>query len=198
MRTQVLALAALVAGLVGAPARADDLFRTQVGSADFSGADLGIDVGAVMGSSGSINTSGMAGGGHAGYNLQNGPIVGGVSANMLFGNVSGGASSQSYTFNSLGSLRGQAGYVTGPVLLFGSLGWAFSSANYTNLSASNSQTLTGYVFGVGAEFAVTRNVSLRAELSHYDFGNAVYYMPAGAATVSTSQNVISLGVATHF
>ena len=33
-------------------------------NADFSGADLGIDLGAVMGSSGSINTSGLAGGGH--------------------------------------------------------------------------------------------------------------------------------------
>lgn len=198
MRAHVFALVMLGAGLAASAASADDMFRTNVGMADFSGADLGVDLSAVMGASGSINTSGLGAGGHLGYNLQNGPIVGGVVGTMQFGNVSGGSASESYSYNSLGSLRARGGYALGPALFFASAGWAYSGAHYANLLGSTNQNLTGYVIGVGAEFAITRNLSVRGELSHFDFGNAIYYMPAGPSTASTSQNLITLGVATHF
>ena len=199
MRVLTAALLAAALGLASTPAAAESRANPGAGVADFSGADLGIDLGAVMGTSGAINTSGLAAGVHAGYNLQNGPVVGGIYGNVLFGNVSGGsANSDNFTFNSLGSLRGRAGYAMGDLLFFGSLGWAFSGAQYANLSGSSSQYLGGWVLGAGAEMAITHNVTLRAELSHYDFGNVNWYMPSGLSSVSTSQNMITLGVATHF
>ena len=87
---------------------------------------LGVDLGAGIGASGGVNTSGLAAGAHAGYNLQNGPIVGGVVGNILFGNISGdGPDSQSFSYNALGSLRARGGYEMGNLLLFGSIGWAY-------------------------------------------------------------------------
>ena len=124
MRVSLVLLAALSACLTVGAARAQAL--SVPAGADFSGVDLGVDLGAGIGASGGVNTSGMAAGAHAGYNLQNGPIVGGIVGNILFGNISGGGpDSQSFSYNSLGSLRARGGYEMGNLLLFGSLGWAY-------------------------------------------------------------------------
>jgi outer membrane immunogenic protein len=197
MRVSLVLLAALSACLTAGAAHAQAL--TVPAGADFSGIDLGVDLGAGIGSSGSVNTSGMLAGAHAGYNLQNGPIVGGVVGNILFGNISGGGpNSESFSSNSLASLRARGGYELGNLLLFGSLGWATSASRYQDYSGISNKWLDGYVFGFGAEYAVTRNVSIHAELSHYDFGNPTYYVPSGAAVVSTSQNLLTLGLSAHF
>ena len=141
----------------------------------------------------------MAAGAHVGYNLQNGPIVGGVVGNILFGNISGdGPDSQSFSYNSLGSLRARGGYEMGNLLLFGSLGWATSASRYQDYSGSSDKWLNGYVFGLGAEYSITRNVSIHTEFSHYDFGNTAYNVPSGPAVVGTSENLLTFGVSAHF
>ena len=131
--------------------------------------------------------------------MQNGPIVGGAYGNILFGNITGGGpNSQYFSYNPLGSLRARGGYAMGNLLVFGSLGWAWSGSRYQDYSGASDKSLDGYAFGVGAEYAITRNVAIRAELSRYDFGNATYQMPYGPAVVSTSQNLLTLGVAAQF
>ena len=46
-----------------------------------------------------------------------------------------------------------------------------------DLGNSSGQTVKGVAFGVGVEYPITRNVSLRAELLRYDFGGATYVVP---------------------
>ena len=122
MRVSLVLLAACSACLTAGAAHAQAL--SVPAGADFSGVDLGVDLGAGIGASGGVNTSGMAAGAHVGYNLQNGPIVGGVVGNILFGNISGGGpNSVSFSENSLASLRARGGYEMGNLLLFGSVGW---------------------------------------------------------------------------
>jgi outer membrane immunogenic protein len=197
MRVSLVLLAALSAGLTAGAARAQEL--TAPASADFSGADLGVDLGAGIGASGGVNTSGLAAGAHAGYNLQNGPIVGGLVGNILFGNISGdGPNSQSFSYNALGSVRARGGYEIGNLLLFGSIGWAYADSRYQDYSGVSDKWLGGYAFGLGAEYAITRNVSIHAELSRYDFGNPTYSMPSGPAAVSNSENLLTFGVSAHF
>ncbi len=196
MRIVLASFAALGVALAAPAARAQGL---PPGAADFSGAEVGLNLGAGMGANGQVNTSGMAAGFNAGYNLQNGPIVGGLAGDALFGDISGGSSNQSsYSYSSLSSARVHAGYAMGPLLLFGSLGGALATSKQTTPGGFSDKYLGGYVLGVGVEYAVMRNVSLRAEFSHYDFGNATYYAPPTPTTVSATQNLITLGIAAHF
>ncbi len=201
MRNWIVGLVGFFALAAAAPGRADGLYRTNSGpgGADFSGVGLGVDLGAAIGSNGSISTSGVGGGAHVGYNLQNGPIVGGAEADLLFTNIRGGASGFA-TFNesSLGTVRAKGGYAFGDILAYGTLGWAWSLTNYQSPAGSSGQSLRGVAYGVGAELAVTRNVTLRAELRRYDFGQATFSLPTGSQSVSTSDNMLLLGATTHF
>jgi len=201
MRSVLASLAALGVALATTAAPADGIYSQNPlpGVADFSGAEVGLDFGAAMGTSGPVNTSGMAVGFNAGYNLQNGPIVGGIAGDALFGDISGGASNaSSYSYSSLSSARVHAGYAMGPLLVFGSLGGAYSTSKQTLPTGFSDKYLGGYVLGIGAEYAVARNVSLRAEFSHYDFGDVTYYAPPTPTTVGVTLNLITLGVAAHF
>ena len=201
MRVGFASIVAIAACLVAAAgARADDLYRTNAGPvADFSGVDIGVDLGAGFGSSASVNTSGVAGGVHGGYNLQNGPIFGGAEADIIFGSISGGdASYASFSENSLASARVKAGYVFGPIVAYGTFGFAYSDSTYHSLGYSYDKSLNGLVFGLGAEYALTRSVSMSAELRRYDFNGATYYFPTGAQQVTTSTNMMLIGVSTHF
>ena len=86
----------------------------------------------------------------------------------------------------------------GNLLLFGSLGWAYLGLTLPGLFRRSDKWLNGYVFGLGAEYSITRNVSIHAEFSHYDFGNTAYNVPSGPAAVGTSENLLTFGVSAHF
>ena len=205
MRAIAVSLAAFAATISAAflstSASADGLYRTSTGpgGADFSGLAVGIDVGAGFGTGGSLNTSGAVAGVHAGYNLQNGPIVGGVEADALFGSVSGGLDGvASYSVNTLSSAHVKAGYAIGDIMGYGLLGWGFSTTNYQLNGATVNKTIDGIVFGVGAEYALTRAITARAELRRYDFGSNGYSFPARSTTTSTDSNMVLIGLSTHF
>jgi len=54
------------------------------------------------------------------------------------------------------------------------------------------------VFGAGAEYAVMRNISVRAELRRYEFGGVNYHTPTGSAQITTGQTLLEVGVSGHF
>jgi outer membrane immunogenic protein len=195
MRRFVLGALAALAGLWALPAQAQQTFRTNAGPgvADFSGVAFGPDLGLAFGS-----TSGGAFGGHVGYNLQSGQLVGGVEADAMFSNLSNsGAFSLNEKF--LTSIRGKAGYAFGDFLAYGTLGVGFSTAQYNNWFGSRSTTLTGAVFGVGGEYALTRNVSLRAEYLRYQFGDISYSAwPYTGQSMTASTNLLRVGASIHF
>lgn len=201
MRGVIAGLFGVGAAFIASSAMADGIYRTNPGPGgpDFSGVNLGVDLGAGFGSGGSINTSGLAGGVHVGYNLQNGQLVGGAATDILFGQISGGVGGvTTYRENALGSVRAVGGYVIGGVLAFGTIGWGYSSSNYSSGGASADKSINGVVYGIGAEVPLSRNISARAEFRRYDFGSNTYYLPTSANSVSSSANLLMLGVSTHF
>ena len=126
-------------------------------------------------------------------------IVGGVEGDVTFGSIrSGSLGSGEFNQNLLSSLRVKGGYAFGNMLAYGTIGSAWSTTDYSYVGGSSSETVKGLVFGVGAEFAITRNVSLRAELLRYNFGNATYYVPPVSHTLSTSTDVVRVGASVHF
>jgi outer membrane immunogenic protein len=201
MRRLVLCAVA-AAAISGGAAFAQDT-RTSSGpyGADFSGVELGPDVGFAIGSSGPYYSSGAAVGGHIGYNIQGGGLVGGVEADGLATNVSSGQSGL-VRFNEkfLTSLRGKGGYAFGNLLAYGTIGPAWGSTEATTWYGSHGTTVGGLAFGVGAEYSITRNVSLRAELLRYQFGDVSYNWayPYVSQTVNASNNMLRIGGSVHF
>ena len=200
-RRFALWLSPLLVAFVTSGAAAADLNRTDIGpgGADFSGVEIGPDLGVALGTAGSANISGPAGGAHVGYNFQANRIVGGVEGDVTFGSIrSGSLASASFSQDLLSSARVKGGYVFGNLLAYGTVGWAWSTTDYKDLGNSSDQTVKGVVFGIGAEYPITRNVSLRAELLRYDFEGATYTFPSSTQSVTTSTNVARIGANLHF
>jgi outer membrane immunogenic protein len=203
MRVSALLLVAvgvLGLSLQSAGADAQD-YRTNTGpnGADFSGVSLGVDGGVALGSAGGANTTGPAGGLHIGYNFQAAHFVIGGEADTMFGSIKAGSlGGASFNQDFLSSARAKAGYAIGDFLAYGTVGWAFSTATYEDPIYSQSKTITGSVFGLGAEYALTRNVSIRAEYLRYDLGNTTYSTPFSSKQIYTDTNLLRAGASVHF
>jgi outer membrane immunogenic protein len=194
---RTLILAALFAAT---GAGAADLTGMSPGStvADFSGLGIGLDAGAAIGAANGSSISGGIGGAHIGYNLQNGPIVGGVEADAMLGSIQGGLAGGTFAQDSLASARVKGGYAFGSFLAYGTVGGAWSSTDYMRLGNTSNRSLPGVAYGLGGEFAVTRNVSVRAELMRYNFDGATYAAPGGSQSATTSTNLLRVGATVHF
>jgi outer membrane immunogenic protein len=186
----------------GGPALADGPdHRTDTGpnGADFSGVALGVDAGVALGSAGGANTSGPAGGAHVGYNFQAAHLVGGAEIDTMLGSIkTGSLGAASFNQNLLSSARVKAGYAFGDILGYGTVGWGYSTATYEDPTGSQNRTIKGFVFGVGAEYALTRIVSIRAEYLRYDFGDATYATPFSSKQIYTDTNLLRVGASVHF
>src|SRR5271154_2087281 len=194
-------LAPLALALAASGAQAADYSRTDIGPyvPDFSGVEIGPDLGAALGAASSANISGPAGGAHVGYNFQSSRIVGGVETDAMFSSIrSGDLGGASFDQTFLSTARVKGGYVFGDLLAYGTIGWAWSTTDFHDLGIDSSATVRGVAFGIGAEYPITRNVSLRAELLRYDFGSANYATPFGSQSLTTSTNVARVGGSVHF
>jgi opacity protein-like surface antigen len=199
MRISLPSLIVLAACGLAAQAHAQSAAPTFMGpGADFSGVEIGLDAGMGLGSAGPTTTSGGIGGAHIGYTLQTNGVVGGVEADALGGSISNGSGAFHYTQDFLTSLRVRGGLVLGNLLGYGTIGWGWSTTQYSNPSGSSDATIKGAVFGLGAEYAITRSVSIRGEVLHYDFGDATYSTPATAEMFAAQTTMLRVGASVHF
>jgi outer membrane immunogenic protein len=146
----------------------------------------------------SLNTksNGFIGGAQAGYNFQAGNLVYGIEADISYIDRKKTASSRSTALvlgsnltttassklDYLGTLRGRVGFT--PVermLVFATGGLAFGGVNTTGRvvadaaptlewNGSKSNAKVGFALGAGAEYALTDNISLKAEYLYYNLG----------------------------
>ena len=188
---------AALALLISSGARADEFYPPRP-QAPFSGAEAGAALGAAVGGAGDVSPTGAGGALYGGYNLQNGPIVGGVEADALLGSISGDGRGGTLSQNWLSSLRARGGWAFGDVLAYGTIGPAWATSEFSRGGFDFDKTLHGYTIGLGGEVAITRMISARAELRHYDFGAATYYMPSSAEKLSTADNLLMVGVGARF
>jgi outer membrane immunogenic protein len=194
LRSVVLGVAALA--LAASVARAQDFYRPGP-APGFAGVEVGGLLGAAVGGN-DADATGVAGGAYAGYNLQNGPIVGGVEADILPSAISGPGRGGSLSQNVLASARARGGYAFGNILAYGTIGPAWGTSNFNRNGFNTDKSLQGYTFGVGGEIAVTRTISARAELRHYEFGSPTYYTSSGAQKVDNGNNLLIVGVGARF
>jgi outer membrane immunogenic protein len=153
-----------------------------------------------------VNSGGIVLGGQAGYNYQlsNVPFIGhavvGVEIDSDWAGIGGSTSlatalgplSFGTKFENFGTARGRVGYDFDRWLLYitGGLTYATSQAYYAANGASGSLTATRSgvfpnvgVVGAGAEYAITDNLSARAEYL-YDFSGARFDQFSPTATTA--------------
>jgi len=140
----------------------------------------------------SKDDTGFIGGGQIGYNYQTGPHhLMGVEADIQYVGASSdfsrvGSTGANSAFRKkldyLGTARFRFGYAFDRVLPYATGGLAYGNA--TNRASffsaavpgqidyfgSRNQTYLGFVLGAGLEYAVTNNISLKAEYLYYNLG----------------------------
>ena len=141
--------------------------------------------------------SGFIGGAQAGYNYQINTVVVGVETDIQFSNINGTMTTpstflpalvspatftESETLSWFGTARGRIGFLPmSNLLLYGTGGLAYGRVNTTSLfhfdtapfvaySGSAAQTKAGWTLGGGAEWALDRSWSVKAEYLYYDLG----------------------------
>jgi outer membrane immunogenic protein len=126
------------------------------------------------------------GGAQFGYNRQFSSFLIGIEADVAYLGTSGkgvigsanAASHQDLTLSGgfLGDITGRVGYAFDRFLVYGKGGYAYfdgsAKQQTTNPGyvATGTGAFNGYAVGGGVEYALTQNVSLKAEYLHYDFG----------------------------
>ena len=126
-------------------------------------------------------------GGQAGYNYQLGSFVVGIEGDIGYMALNGkgiigsanAAAHQDLTLGSglYGDVTGRVGYAVDRFLVYGKGGYAFfdGSAKQTTTNpgyvTTGTGTFNGWTAGGGVEYALTPNITIKAEYLHYDFGS---------------------------
>jgi outer membrane immunogenic protein len=191
-----VALAALIAG----PAAAADLSYPAPAQTAYipapvftwTGFYIGVNAGYGWGTADwSPDTDGFAGGIQAGYNWQGaGPLVLGVEADLQYSGISSDVYEQDY----FGTVRARVGFAFDQFLLYGTGGLAYGKSTYELAGLSNDKTSTGWAFGAGGEYAVSPNITLRAEYMYLDLGSETYQTVAGPLEIGSTTNLLRAGV----
>lgn len=173
---------------------------------------------------GAANSSpvGIIGGGEIGANYQFSTWVVGVEGTFSGTNTSGSGrvtntagSSNSFTSAPqwLATATGRLGFAANDWLFYGKFGAAIMHTEYTETilgaggAATGSSALndnrTGFVAGAGIEYALTENLSARAEYDFFGFGSKTYNFstPGTAvvpASIRSSLNELTFGVNYRF
>jgi outer membrane immunogenic protein len=168
---------------------------------------------------GSPNPNGIKVGGHIGYLHQfANNLVLGVEADLSWlggSNREGlvpGAGGQGYRArgNWDGSVRGSVGFAVDRALIYGTAGVAFMNNSVCGFTVpgaacvagtSSTATRAGWTVGAGLAYAVTTNVSVRAEYLYANYGTRSYAAPGAAGgLISYKQDThtFRLGLSYHF
>lgn len=136
-----------------------------------------------------LNPTGFTGGVQAGYNvIFGGNFLIGVEGSAGLANLSNTTQAIDLGNGFLGGVAGRAGVTFGQVLVYTKGGWAYYNASQLTSG------INGFQFGGGAEWAFTRNVSLKAEYTRIDFGNQTI----DKLSVPVTANTFTGGVNYHF
>ncbi len=148
-------------------------------------------------------------GAHLGYNFE--PFGDYESGGWMFGvetDLSFGKFSNNKTDPNLGnvktvgsftaSTRLRAGFAWEKLYLYGTAGLAASDYNIKPASTSGTEIGVGLVTGIGAEYAINDNWSVRADILAYDFGDRKYTFNGTQRKVDIQSVAFRLGATRRF
>ncbi len=175
--------------------------------------------------SGNSGAVGFTGGGQLGYNWQTGPLVVGLETDLNYRssqNNSGGGFGMGAVGSGagyFGTLRGRVGFTPmDRMMIYATGGLAYGNTNFPGSVAGidgfggahalygggNAGTSVGWTVGGGAEYALNRNWSIKAEYLYVSLGgkstnyiDAVSGLPI-VANANTRDHIARVGVNYHF
>lgn len=162
--------------------------------------------------SGRFSADGAIGGVQFGYNLQRGPLVYGIEADLGGMGLSGSKSfllygvEDSSSTRFYGDITGRLGYAAGRNLFYLKGGAAFLNGNFKFdalgsggilHSYRENDTLWGWTLGSGVEYELHPHWSIKAEYRHFDFGNTSLDWANGKIKFSPAADAVTLGVNYH-
>jgi len=168
-----------------------------------------------LGQTNGIDLSGGLFGGTIGCNYQfNDHIVVGVENDLSWTNKAGnaylippfvGADNVRTSESWLDTLRGRIGYAADRFFIYGTGGAAFAGESYRisdpkGGSVSASKTVSGWTLGLGLEYAIWDNWSVKLEYLHADFGKTSFSSQPNqvgffaARKVSLTDDLVRIGL----
>lgn len=144
-------------------------------------------VAALPGQRRDIRTSGVIGGGQIGYNYQLGSFVVGVEADLIGSAIAGSYTVGGFKARSgidwFGTVRGRLGYAWDRFLVYSTGGFAYGDVSLTyalgGLSVGQTRLQTGWTAGLGIEYALTPQISIKAEYKHVVLGSDTFLRQVG-------------------
>jgi outer membrane immunogenic protein len=115
--------------------------------------------------------SGFVGGAQVGYNFQTGPWVFGVEGDLQATGASDTFAPWKFSNPWFGTVRGRGGYAFNNIFLYGTAGLAFGELTGQTFGVSESHTNIGWTVGLGAEFGLTPNWSVKTEYLFIDLND---------------------------
>ena len=188
---------------------------------DWSGAYVGATAGYQIGSvftrnavgdfPGVTDLRGLLGGVNAGYNFQNGSMVYGLEADVNWSGFSGNricagfpGVTCNYAIDLTASLKGRFGVSMDQLLVFGEGGLSAGHGESTispvgaPLTGYANATLVGLTVGVGAEYALSKSISLKAQYDYINWSertSAVNSVSTGAPfTAFPASHTVKIGL----
>jgi outer membrane immunogenic protein len=178
----VLGAAALIGAIWAASVEAADLpygyrgpytVNQPLNFYSWAGPYLGGNLGWAWGSVDNNVTkpSGFVGGAQVGYNFQTGPWVFGVEGDLQATGASDTFAPWKFSNPWFGTVRGRGGYAFNNIFLYGTAGLAFGELTGQTFGVSESHTNIGWTVGLGAEFGLTPNWSVKTEYLFIDLND---------------------------
>jgi outer membrane immunogenic protein len=135
-------------------------------------------------------------GGTLGYNLQTGSWVWGIEGDMAWANIDDSVGARTSEIAWFGTARGRIGYAGwGSMMPYITAGAAFAGVENSIGPASTSETRVGWTAGVGLEYMVWTNWSMKFEYLYADLGTAD---APGPSTVDMNSHIIRAGLNYRF
>ncbi len=145
----------------------------------------------------SIDASGFQGGAFAGANMQSGPIVYGLDADVGYGGAKGTSGGVTAKKGINGALRARLGYDVGPALIYGAAGGTLARVNANDGVVDETRALLGYTVGAGIDAKLTDKVFARGEYRYNSYAGKNYALTA-PTEVDLKQHEVRLGVGLQF
>jgi outer membrane immunogenic protein len=183
------------------PAAGEPVAPAYIAPAAFnwSGPYIGVHLG--YGFNGEFNhaidgASGFIGGLQAGYNVQFDPLVVGIEAEISYTDLSESSGGIEANLNWKGTIAPRIGFAMDRFMPYVKAGLAVGSVEASDVN-SDDAVLWGWTAGVGAEYAVTNQVSIKAEYAYTDLGSETFSLPA-ATKVGYSGSEVKIGLNYRF
>lgn len=185
------------------------------GASQMTATDIGDQAGTpwiILGTQFTASPTSFVGGGQVGYNHQFGQFVVGAEADVGYFNHSGSAPYDSSHPKTMiigsgainSTLRGRLGFTADRALFYATGGLAATSASVklvaAGISSPDDNLSLGWTIGVGMEYAVTDNWSVKLEYLHDDFGQSIVGFNTGGIfapdnfSIRSTDDTVRLGV----